>query len=289
MSLFLRDLYKLSMKKSGMTEETVLGNWVARYYSDIRQPHPQKYVLIYKISTQDMYNPLVHQSHAAVPRIEVFGTTKLFRLDQHSYQPQPLLQRTMELFEQEELLSNNQKSARDNFVETLKSQEFGPDPTASQLWSLMQSLDKFFFSGFLTGGQNPTASLEFGQDIFEENRTLGEDGRLILGKTEGGMEDSTFKIRMRVEAGDHSPKEGHIVRRDMMDVLEILVYEMAHAYFILFTCPCGWCLREMGARGHGPAWQELKEVMYTTIRKWDPSLWNFYVDDRDELDYVQGN
>lgn len=235
-----------------------------------------------------MYNPLT-QIHAAVPRIEIFGTTKLFRLDQHSYQPQPLLQRTKELFEQEKLLSKNQQSARRNFVETLESQDFGPDPTESQLQSLMQSLDQFFFSGLLTGDQGTFVSLEFREDIFEENRTLGEDGRLTLGRTEGKEEGSTFQIRIRVEACDPWPRQGHSVRRDMMDVLEILVHEMAHAYFISFTCPCGWCQQEMGAKGHGPAWQELKKAMYTTIRQWDPALWNFYVDDRDELDYAQGH
>lgn len=266
-------------------------------YNDIKTEHLQEYVLIDRISTHNMYNPSI-PNHAAVPCIHTWGcdqgTIRLFHPHQHSHQPQPLLQRTREFFEQKELLGENQKSAEFHFVFNIVYEDFGfypakPYPTELQLWWLMQYLDQFFFSGLLTGGQDPTVSLEFKEDIFEENRTLGEDDRFFLGKTQGRMEGSTCKITIQIEAHSDWRREGHFVRRGMMNVLETLVHEMAHAYFMFCTCRCKCCQWQMGANGHGPAWQELKKAMYTTIRQWDLSLCNLYVDDWDDLDYVQQN
>ncbi|KAG6368088.1 hypothetical protein INS49_002288 [Diaporthe citri] len=216
---------------------------------------------------------------------------RLLLLQQHSYQPQALLKRTKEFFEREELLDKYQTTARSNFVDIFKTggPEFVLDQTESQLRMLMQSLDTFFFSSLLTRDQDPIVRLEFGENIFGEIGTLEERGSLTLGRTEGEMETrgaSTFKLRIRVEACDPWSREEHTVRRDLTCLLETLVHEMAHAYYISFTCLCGLCQREMGARGHGPAWQELKQAMYMTIRRWDRDLWGFYTNDQDALDKV---
>lgn len=152
----------------------------------------------------------------------------------------------------------------------------------------MRSLDDFFFSGLLTGGTDPIVRLEFGENIFNEIGTPGKGGWFNIGMTEGGEHASTVKLRIRLEACDpiESWRAGHRVRFDLFSLLETLVHEMAHAYYISFTCPCGYCQREMGATGHGPVWQELKQAMYMTMRGWDPSLASFYMIDEDVLDDV---
>lgn len=227
-----------------------------------------------------------------MPLILEWGKTRrLLPFQRHSYQPQPLLKGTKEFFEREELLDQHQTAARSNFVHILKTgePELGLDQTESQLWLLMQSLDTFFFSGLLTGGQDPIVRLDLGENIFDQFGEFGERGRLTLGKTEGKLgnrDASTFNLRIRVEACIPWSSEGHIVRRDLTSLLETLVHEMAHAYYISFTCLCGSCQREMGARGHGPVWQELKQAMYMTIRRWDWSLRDFYTNDQDALDEV---
>lgn len=230
------------------------------------------------------------QNHIPVPPVLEWGNTKrLLPLQLHSYQPQPLLERTKELFERGDLLDKYQTTARSDFVHTVNTwePEFEVDQAESQLRLLMQSLDTFFFSGLLTGGQDPIVRLEFNENIFGEIGTFLERGWQTLGRTEGRIGNaSTFKLRIRVEACNPWSTQGHIVRRDLINLLETLVHEMVHAYYISFTCLCGSCQREMGAGGHGPVWQELKQAMYTTIRRWDRSLWYFYIDDEDAVDEV---
>lgn len=237
-----------------------------------------------------MYHTSI-QSHVQVPPVLACdfgqGMRRLLPLQQHSYQPRQLLQRTKEFFEREELLDKRQTDARFDFVHAFKTgrPQFGFNPSESQLRLLMRFLDIFFFSGLLAAGEDPIVRLEFGEDIFDQIRIPGEVGRFTLGCTEGKVDDEdTLRLSIRVEACDPWSKEGHIARRDLISLLETLVHEMAHAYFMYFACPCGLCQREMGATGHGPEWQELKQAMYMTIRCWDLSLGCLYMDDEDCLD-----
>lgn len=231
------------------------------------------------------------QSHVQVPHVLArefgWGIRKLLPFQQHSYQPRQLLQRTKEFFEQEELLDERQTTARAKFIHAFKTG--GPNsvlhPSESQLQLFMEFLDIFFFSGLLTEDQDPVVRLEFGENIFGQIGMLGECGRFTLGRTEGEMDDEdVLRLRLRVEACEPWSNEGQLARCDLLSLLETLVHEMAHAYFMYFACPCGLCVREMGATGHGPEWQALKQVMYMTIRRWDLSLGSFYINDEDGLD-----
>lgn len=230
------------------------------------------------------------QNHVQVPPVIAcdfgLGMRRLLPFQQNSYQPRQLLQRTKEFFEREELLDKRQTEARFFFVHAFKTgqPQFGFNPSQSQLRLFMGFLDTFFFSGLLAAGKNPIVRLEFRGNIFGEIGTPGNNGRFTLGRTEGSVDDEDVLITIAVEACDPWSEEGNIARRDLLSLLETLVHEMAHAYFMYFACPCGLCQREMGATGHGPVWQELKKAMYMTIRRWDLSLGCLYIDDEDCLD-----
>lgn len=151
----------------------------------------------------------------------------------------------------------------------------------------MHYLDNLFFSGILTyDHRDPMVKLEFRDDIFDQVDKLGENDRGIWGQTTAVNEGNTSTLRMKIEVDATHPhrRKGLIVKRELKDVLETLVHEMAHAYLMLFACQCESCGMETGVTGHRPVWQELKQVMYMTIRQWDSSLRNFYADDWDELD-----
>lgn len=213
---------------------------------------------------------------------------RLLPLQLRSYQPQPLLQRTKEFFQREEVIDGNQTLARCIFVRICTSPEFGRSPTESQLRLLMQSLDTYFFSGLLTGGQDPIVRLESREDIFRQFLTYRDGQMLYWGLTSpdnNGANVWDYRMKIEVEASEPRPWwEGGTVRRDSMDVLQTLVHEMAHAYLMLFSCPCWSCRMELGPTWHGSVWQELKQAMYMEIRRWDPALQGLYINDQERLD-----
>lgn len=229
------------------------------------------------------------QSHVPVPPVlepqSEWVLRRLLPFQRLSYQPQPLLQRTKEFFQREDLIGD-QILAQGAFVQVFKSRKFRLDPTESDLRWLMYAMDTFFFSSLLTGGQDPLVRLEFGEDIFKEFRNLRGSQMRHLGLTssEGGIQD--WKMLINVEASTPWLWKGCLVRRTFIEVLETLVHEMAHAYLELFSCRCWSCQLEVGPSGHGLVWRELKENMYMTIRGWDASLWDFYTNDKDDFDGI---
>lgn len=237
---------------------------------------------------QEMYYPSV-QSHVPVPPVlepqSEWVLRRLLPFQRLSYQPQQLLQRTKEFVQREDLIAD-QIFAQSIFVQVFKSQQFRLNPTESDLRWLMHAMDTFFFSSLLTGGQDPLVRLEFGEDIFKEFRSLRETRKLSWGRTRsvGGIQD--WRMLISVEASTPWWFEGCLVRRTFKEVLQTLVHEMAHAYLELFSCRCWSCQLEVGPSGHGLVWRELKENMYMTIRRWDPSLWDFYTNDKDDFDGI---
>lgn len=230
------------------------------------------------------------QSHVPVPPVLTWESDckwefrRLLPFQRRSYQPQPLLQRTKEFFQQEEPLVGDRIWARYSFVRIFKSREFRLNPTESKLLKLLHCLDTFFFSSLLTRGQDPIVRFNFGDDIFEQFEKFREGQSITWGRTrsEGNIWD--YRMQIKVEASEPSPWEGCLVRRSSMDVVQTLVHEMAHAYLFLFSCPCWSCRMEIGPTGHGAVWQELKQAMCMEIRTWDPSLRDFYINYHDNLD-----
>lgn len=236
-----------------------------------------------------MYD-LSTQSHVPVPPVLTWESDckwesgRLLQFQRRSYQPQPLLQRTKEFFQQEEPLVGDRILARYTFVKVFKSLEFSLNPTESHLRMLLHSLDTFFFSSLLTGGQDPIVRFKFGEDIFKQYQSFrrGQDIHWGRATPEGSIWD--YRVLISVEAIRPGPWEGCFVRRSSMDVLQTLVHEMAHAHLLLFSCHCWSCKMEIGPTGHGAVWQELRQAMFMEIRTWDPSLFDFYIKDREKLD-----
>lgn len=210
----------------------------------------------------------------------------MLQLEKESYQPRPLLQRAMEVFDRMELHGDTQIKAQYRFVKSFLDWQHQPKPTAFQIRTFMRALDEFFFSGILSRGQHPNVRIDFRDDIFDQIDELREGDEATSGLTAqvDRRNTSAMFLIIRLDATQPYRREGQIVRNDLEDVLETLVHEMAHAYFMLFACPCESCQRELGATGHGPVWQELKQAMYRRIRRWDWSLRYFYADDQDDLD-----
>lgn len=223
------------------------------------------------------------QSHEPVPPLLIRGGGRKLQLKNHSYQPRALLQRTKELFECEKLLESNQTIHRSKFVNFVKREA---KPTQESLQHLMRCLDNFFFSGHLTGGKHRRVTLEFRPDIFDQIGKLEKGEQAVWGLTEvtDKGDTSALKVKISIDASHPKLKRGGIVMRSLIDVLETLVHEMVHAYLRVFVCLCDECQRALGATGHGAVWQELKQVMSMTIRSWDTTLQNFYLDDWDRLD-----
>lgn len=227
------------------------------------------------------------QRHLPVPRIlepqSEWILRRLLPFQRLSYQPGPLLQRTKEFFQREDLIAD-QILAQGVFVEVFKSRNFRLNPTESDLRWLMHAMDTFFFSSLLTGGQDALVRLEFGEDIFKGFRNSREGQMPDLGQTRSEGKFLDRRMLICVEASTPWRWEGCLIRRTFKEVLETLVHEMAHAYVFLFSCPCWLCQMEIGQSGHGYVWRALKEAMYMTIRGWDPCLWDFYINDTDESD-----
>lgn len=227
------------------------------------------------------------QSHVPVPPVlepqSEWVLRRLLPFQRLSYQPQPLVQRTKEFFQRDDLIAD-QILAQGVFVEVFKSRNFRLNPTEPDLRWLLYALDVFFFSGLLTGGQDALVRLEFGENIFDQFKNYRATGQEFWGLTRPEGTFGDYRMLIRLEASTPWWFEGCLVRLTFKEVLETLVHEMAHAYLGLFSCPCWSCLMEIGRSGHGHVWRELKEAMCMTIRGWDPSLWDFYINDTDESD-----
>lgn len=227
------------------------------------------------------------QSHVPVPPVlepkSEWVLRRLLPFQRLSYQPQPLLRRTKEFFQREDLIAD-QILAQSVFVQVFKSRTFRLNPTEPDLRWLMYAMDTFFFSSLLTGDQDPLVRFEFGENIFKDFINVRKTRKITWGRArpEGGIQD--WRMLISVEASTPWVWEGCLIRRTFKEVLETLVHEMAHAYLGLFSCLCWSCRMEIGPSGHGHVWRELKEAMYMTIRGWDPSLWDFYINDTDESD-----
>ena len=236
--------------------------------------------------------PYMVKGHYRVPEVTCLLIGRIIQPDllfkKVSYQPRPLLQRTLEFIAPNKSFDEWRSTVKEDFMKRFINAQIQSYPDETQLRSLMQALDTFFFSNLLTEGPDPIVKLEFRDDIFSQIGKLGEGQQELLGNATlewaPGQSRSALRVTIRVDATQAWPVEERNVRRDLIDVLETLVHEMAHAYLIVFVCRCDECLREMGAKGHGPVFRELKQAMYMEMRRWDVSLRNFYIDDYDSLD-----
>jgi len=236
-------------------------------------------------------------SHIPLPAILALGGSpplhRQLELEELSYEPRSLLQRTKEFFVEKELRDVLQTSVQRQFVRGFLALQNETYLAETDLRVFMQLLDAFFFSGRFTGGKDPRVKLEFRGDIFEQWDAFKEGKRMTW--TAGfarwlfkdvGASRVRIKVNIEVDASEPRLREGRLARRALIQVLETLVHEMAHAHFILFACQCLSCQGQIGASGHGAVWQELKQAMSAEIRSWDWSLRNFYMNDQDTLDYV---
>ena len=113
-------------------------------------------------------------------------------------------------------------------------------------------LDGFFFSALLASYLvgNPRVKLEAWDNIFDQIDNLREGDKAIWGSASEEVEYGNHSaLRIKIEMDAAHPQR-----------------------------------RELGATGHGPVWQELKQAMYMMIRQWDPSLRDLYVNNWDRLD-----
>ena len=129
---------------------------------------------------------------------------------------------------------------------------------------LKRFIDEFFFFGQLRN----QIDLNTGIDVV---KPLG-DGKIMEGWN-GYTELRAGRCRLRINVGTGDRLF------PLIDVIETLVHEMAHAYLLVFSVKeCDLCERArlstvgLPGDGHGPIFLELHRIMITTIRMWDDNL-----------------
>lgn len=206
-------------------------------------------------------------------------------LQMFSYLPGPLVAQTRASFENGSLLPS-QEEARDNFLFLFRLNQDETYTELVTLEELAESLDVFFFAGALTGGggRRILRCLELEQDIFAAAPPVGDScshgdvhaamplGASSLAQSAQGEWGVTISIDPNNRAGTPSP---------LHNLLETLIYEMAHSFLESFICSCASCLAErtavLSSNDDRLLFVELLGSITRVIREWDKDLAAFYL------------
>ena len=209
-----------------------------------------------------------------------------------TYRPRDLLNYSVKAFwrRRDEDLSvrhlNARKGFRARFVasqerfnrQLSKSSDNHSNICEFQIWraqrdvnELKRYIDEFFFFGQLWNRVEFYAGIDIVKPTSDGTIKPGWNGftSLRMGRC---------WLRVNIGTGDQL--------YPLIDIVETLVHEMAHAYLMVFSAEdCDACERivpntvGLPGDGHGPIFLMLHQIMITTIRQWEVELMDLAADD----------